>query len=105
MLTDEYGIRPSDVPTHNAFWSHVKKPGKLDELRIHLATCTTTGAVTKHITKLNGRGIGQGVTKCKFARPKLVHERVEAPNATKQSTLGKFFTKGAAGPSGDQPTQ
>jgi len=100
ILIDEYGIRPTDLPTRNAFWSHVKNPGKLDSLRVYLATCTTTGAVTKHIAKINGSaGIGQGATKCKFARPRLVHERVEVPKATKQSTLCAFFAKGSVGPS------
>ena len=99
ILIDEYGIRPIDLPARNPFWSHVKKAGKLDELRVHLATCTTTGAVTKHIKKLNGCGIGQGAVRCKFARPKLVNECVEVPKATKQSTLCAFFAKGSVGPS------
>ena len=61
MLTGEYGVRPDDLPARNAFWSHVKQEGKLDELRAYLATCRTTGAVTARLAKLNGTaGLGRG---------------------------------------------
>ena len=93
MLTEEYGVRPEDLPARCAFWSHVKKPAKLAELRAYLATCKTTGAVTMRLAKLNGSaGLGRGAIKCKFVRPKLVQERVELPTATKQAKLGAFFS-------------
>ena len=107
MLTDEYGIYPDDLPTQNAFWSHVKKEGTLNELRAYLETCKTTGAVTMRIAKLNGAGIGRGATKCKFARPKLEIKKTALPKASKQASLSSFFKAPSvpshgAGGSGDR---
>ena len=91
MLTDEYGIHPDDLPARNAFWSHIKQDDNLTELRAYLATCRTTGAVNARIERLNGRGIGRGATRCKFARPKHVPAKVEPPKATKQANLLSYF--------------
>ena len=90
MLTDEYGLGTDDLPARNAFWSHVKQKGALNELRAYLETCKTTGAVTMRIAKLNG-GIGRGATKCKFVRPKLEITKTELPRANKQTSLSSFF--------------
>ena len=95
MLTSEYGVRPDDLPAYHTFWVHVKKPGKLAELRAYLATCRTTGAVNARLKRLNGQGFGRGATKCKFARPKLEPSHVEPPKASKQASLGSFFEKRA----------
>ena len=93
MLTDEYGVRPDDLPALNPFWAKIKKEGALAELRAYLATCRTTGAVNARLKRLNGCGIGRGATKCKFVRSKIEPSHVELPRASKQARLGAFFGK------------
>jgi hypothetical protein len=59
---------------------------------LKLAECRTTGHVNVVIKNMNGTGsIGRGATRCKFARQKLTHERVEPTRATKQTSISGFF--------------
>ena len=94
LLTQDYGMRASNLHLLRSFWSTLKSQPDVDALRAELAALPTSGAVTKRLRfKNNDVPIGDGARWCAHARPKLTPSVVGPPKATTQSSLTAFFAK------------